>query len=221
MRHRLRLRLPRPSFAGFLAQSLRHFKQTGSVCPSSRVLGRVMTRQLSDRRPLRVLEVGAGSGAFSEHIIRATHAESSIDLVEINRDLASLLEERLAGLNCNGRQVRVHCRDIRDFEPEAPYDAVICGLPFSNFGPDQVEELLQLMLRTLRPGGELCFFEYTMLRPVMMRRPGAHGARLRAVQAVIHRFGQRYRMHREVVLRNLPPATVIRFRTMGPQLTEP
>ena len=162
-------------------------------------------------RPVRVLEVGAGSGAFSEHIVRATGRGSAIDLVEINEELATLLRRRLTDLEINGRRVNVHCGDIRDFQPSAPYDAIICGLPFSNFQAERVEELLQLMLRHLRPGGELSFFEYTMLRPVMMRAPGVDAARLRAVQEVVKRMGRQYQVHREVVLRNFPPATVIRF----------
>ena len=91
----------------------------------------------------------------------------------------------------------------------APYDVIICSLPFSNFPAELVDQILGVLLGLLQPDGELAFFEYTLLRPAQMHLPSRHSRRLRMVDEVVAAYGRRHQVARPMVLRNIPPATVL------------
>ena len=54
---------------------------------------------------------------------------------------------------------------MEDLPADEPYDLIISGLPLNNFSVADVERILEVMHRLLRPGGTLSFFEYIAIRP--------------------------------------------------------
>lgn len=73
----------------FLKAYLKNPSRTGSVIPSSERLGKAFAEQLAALSAKRIVELGPGTGAITEHI-----AENSPHLVEIDKELCRLLSER-------------------------------------------------------------------------------------------------------------------------------
>ncbi len=201
----------------FLRQFRTQFQTTGAIAPSSRGLARAMTRHLeSCPRPARILEVGPGTGAVTRRIIRLLGAGDRLDLVELNPAFARFLEDRFCDdprFQQAKDQARIHVCGIETFHSDAPYDCIISGLPFNNFSPAFVNEVLESLIQLLAPGGVATFFEYMYVRPV--RRLVARGAerrRLQELDAVIHSFLARHGFRRDWIFLNVPPAWVQHLR---------
>ena len=77
----------------FLKQFGQQFETTGSLIPSSRFLAKAITRFLANRtrHPVRVLECGPGTGAFTSQIVQHLQPGDVFDLVELNASSATPL----------------------------------------------------------------------------------------------------------------------------------
>lgn len=201
----------------FFRQYLRRFETTGAIAPSSRFLARALTRPLRERSdPVRVLEVGPGTGAVTRDIVRCIKPGDRFDLVEINERFAARLKERFAA-DSHYRQVadraEVHVCPLQEFSPAGPYDVIISGLPFNNFPAALVDELLELCLGMLNPGGTLSFFEYMYVRPVRrIISPSHEKTRLAEIERILQERFSRHRFHTDWVFVNVPPAWVQHLR---------
>ena len=206
------------SFA-FFRESLRTFRTTGALAPSSRYLAAELARPLAppgERNPVRVLEVGPGTGVVTRQLAPRIGAADRLDVVELNPRFARVLESALRSelvLSLAADRIRVHERSILHAALEPGYDVVVSGLPFTNFDPDEVRAMLDRHVGLLVPGGDLTFFGYVgtgAARSACASR--AEARRHRAVELVLREFVERYGVGRRTVLRNLPPAHVWHLR---------
>ncbi len=206
----------------FLESATRDFKRTGAVAPSSKALAQSMTRQIDsgDAASCRVLEVGGGTGAVTESICERLSRGGRIDVYEIDEKLAGLLRRRFDG-GTQGRRraaVRVYHRPIEEIESGPEYDYVLSCLPFTNFTPEGVRRIFELYRSVLKPGGICSFYEYILVRKAVRLMAGDAGERDRVegVSSVVREYIDRYGFEQNVVLRNLPPATVHHIRFQPP-----
>ncbi|RMG42071.1 MAG: methyltransferase domain-containing protein [Planctomycetota bacterium] len=199
----------------FFRQFRSRFETTGAIAPSSRFLARALTRPLADvlarsPGPLRILEVGPGTGAVTARIVTLMRDGDELDLVELNEDFVRRLQERIARERSFRRHVerlRIHRCPFQEYQAEAPYDFVISGLPLNNFPVELVERLFQTFFEHLKPGGVLSYFEYAYIRSLKRRiARGPERKRLDGIERIARDYQQRYRLRRDTVLLNLPPA---------------
>ncbi len=189
-------------------------KTTGSFMPSSRHLARAMTQidhvRGDDAEPLRVLEVGPGTGPFTRRILPSLRPGDEFHIVEINRSFCRGLERRL--LKRYRQQhpdvtIELHCSAIEDAKLTGRFDRIVCGLPFNNFPAMQVRAIFRQLLNLLSDGGELTYFEYMAVRPVRAsisnRQARQNIRRIGALNKSLHR---RHAGHTKIVLGNFPPA---------------
>ena len=50
------------------------------------------------------------------------------------------------------------------FPTDEPYEVIVSGLPLNNFSVESVEGILSQLMKLLKPGGTLSFFEYIAIR---------------------------------------------------------
>lgn len=200
--------------AVFLKECGGRFETTGSLFPSSRFLGRAITRPLLTRpaSPIRVLECGPGTGAFTELIVPHLRPGDVLDLVELNPSFVAILKERIR----SDRRWRtavphtaIHSLPLQEFFPAERYDFIVSGLPHINFPASILAEIVECYHRLLKPGGRLSYFEYMYIRP--MRRVatlGLDGPRIDQVDRLMNGLLAQYKASREEILLNFPPAWV-------------
>jgi phospholipid N-methyltransferase len=197
----------------FLRQYRQRFETTGAIAPSSRFLARALARPLEQRsEPTRVLEVGPGTGAITGRIVRLLKPADRLDLVELNDSFVRVLRNKFvsdpAYANAADRSA-VHQCPIQEFAADEPYDCIICGLPFNNFPPALVREIFQVFFRLLAPGGVLTYFEYMYMRPLRRMVSNSNGRqRLSELEIVLREYLETYRIRRDWIFVNLPPAWV-------------
>lgn len=190
------------SLRTFLRQWFRDPVKMASVTPSGRQLAGLMVQQLPPGCT-RVVEVGAGTGAFTRALLDAGVARSRLLVVEINPDLAAYLRERFP-------KVDVACADARNLDVLArehglldggKVDAVVSGLGMLSMSAQLRCDILRSAFAALADDGRFIQFTYGPFSPVRRRERAALGLRVR-------RGG--------FALRNLPPANVYvyqRFRS--------
>lgn len=201
----------------FYSEFRSRYHTTGSVVPSSRFLASAITGPLANREgPRRVLEVGPGTGAFTQRIVKLLRPDDHFDVVEINPTFAELVRNQfetnpsyqpVAGIST------VHEVPLQEFEADAPYDIIISGLPTTNFDVPLVEVIFRRFFDLLADGGELSYFEYMYLRDLRKYIDKQDNRiRFREMDRVIAPYHDRYRTQRSSVLLNFPPAWVHHLR---------
>jgi phosphatidylethanolamine/phosphatidyl-N-methylethanolamine N-methyltransferase len=197
------------SIAVFWRQFRQNFEAVGAVAPSSAALAQAMTARLAQKTgPARVLEAGAGTGAFTGQILSCLRPGDSCDIVEINPQLFTHLTRRFPA-ELPGVDLRWINDDIRAVDPGPGYDFIVFSLPLTNFPPALVQELLSRMVDSLRPSGTFSYVRYIFISRFKYAFGGKDvRAAMDSNQAIIEAFTSRYQVGRTAVLRNLPPAWV-------------
>lgn len=204
----------------FFTQALRTFHATGSILPSSPALARAMAEHVRVRpvpdEPLRIMEVGAGTGAITRGIAAAMRPGDTADLVEANAEFAAHLEHLLEtdpALSPIAPQAQVHAKLVGDMGTDRTYDVILSGLPFANFTADSVREILEYYFEVLRPGGHLSFYGYLYtkeVKAVIARREDY--LRQARTSWLVQDWIDRYGVRSDKVIANIPPAFVHHLR---------
>ena len=179
----------------------------------ARALARYVGSQQSARR---VLEVGPGTGAVTSHIVKRLGEQDQLDLVELNSEFVRRLNERFAsedGFRNVAARARVLHQRLEDLPQDVQYDLIVSGLPLNNFPVADVEHILQVFKRLLRPGGTLSFFEYIAIRPARALVSGPlERTRLRGISSALSGLLGPYEVRRDWIWPNIPPAWVHHVR---------
>jgi phosphatidylethanolamine/phosphatidyl-N-methylethanolamine N-methyltransferase len=201
----------------FFGQFRQQYHTTGSILPSSRALGRALTRPMRQKTgPRRILEVGPGTGAVTAEIVRNLRPGDQLDIVEINARFVAIIERRFANEDMFERQ-RSRSRVIHAPLQEVPgaklYDFMISGLPLNNFSLALVEDIFRSYQRLLKPRGVLSYFEYLAIRNLKMPFVSPpERERLTSLGAYLDAKIRAAQVAEDVVMWNLPPAVARHFR---------
>ena len=187
------------SWLKFAGNFLRHPKTIGAVAPSSRRLGERMVEGLDLAAASTVVELGPGTGPFSEIVLERIGAETKFFAFELDPAFVRLLRERFPKLQVYNESAENLPQRLSDHGAQYA-DHIICGLPWASLPDDVQERVFQAILAALPPGGTFRSFGYVHC----CRFPKAA------------RFRRRLENHfsavefSPVVLRNVPPAFVYR-----------
>jgi len=195
----------------FFREFRQTFKTTGAITPSGRSLARAICRPFAEHdQPIRILEIGAGTGAVTKEIVRHIGPEDRFDAVELNERFVDVLNDRFASEPVF-KKVADRCRvlhaAVQELPIDVPYDFVICGVPFNNFSVGLTREIFRHMVKLVAPGGTLTFFEYLWIRRVkVLLASKDERRRLSGVERVLGRYLHRYEYKCDTVWVNFPPA---------------
>lgn len=151
----------------FFRQWLKNPLAIAAISPSSRHLARQMLAELP-AGSRRVVELGGGTGVFTEALLRHGIAPADLLVMELNEELHHHLSRRFQGAH-------VVCADASDL-PEAaqragylqhgPADAVISGLGLLSMAKPTQQAIVKAAFDVLRPDGRFIQFTYGPASPV-------------------------------------------------------
>lgn len=197
----------------FFRHFIDDFFHMGAILPSSGALARAGVAYLAQKQgPVQVLEAGAGTGSFTREIAPLLEPGDRLDVVEINPALLAYLRQRFeqepAFQTPPGVEVNFISDDIRHIPPQT-YHYIVFSLPLTNFPPALVQEILDLMMQYLEPGGVFSYVKYIFISRLKYLFSGsAAKTQMRSSQQIIQNFAGRYQIDRRAVLLNVPPTWV-------------
>jgi phosphatidylethanolamine/phosphatidyl-N-methylethanolamine N-methyltransferase len=145
----------------FLREWFANPQRTGSVTPSSPQLAAAMARWLPADPESFVLELGPGTGAVTEALLRRGLREDRLVAIEHNAKLAELLREKFP----RAQIITGDAWDLDELlrecdEPVENVGAVISSLPLLNFPLAEAEKLVHKIQSVLQPKGKWVQYTY-------------------------------------------------------------
>ena len=190
---------PRALGRFFLRKFLRDPKDVASVWPSSRFLARAMLRGVALQPGDAVVELGPGTGSFTQEIVRLLDRTTGSGYLGIDRDpeFVAVLRARFPHLEFVEADADTLAAQLAA-RPHLRPRAVVSGLPLVAMPKPLVTAMLETIREALLPGGTFRTFSYahTVVNP-------ASWWLRRQMRAVFPHF-----VVRGPVVRNLPPALV-------------
>jgi phospholipid N-methyltransferase len=173
--------------------------EIGAICPSSSYLSEAIVSDIGIEKADAILEIGPGTGVFTEKIIEKKQPDSNFFAIESNEALSEVLIERFPDLsvhnNCASK-----LRDIMCLENVKSIDAVVSGLPWASFPESVQDSILDAVVESLSAGGHFATFAY--LQGFLLKGAHRFRAKLKSKFSKVTTS--------KVVWRNLPPAFVYR-----------
>lgn len=195
----------------FYGQAIERAKEVGAFTHTSKVVADAVAepvRRGPSGAPIRVLEVGAGTGALTRSIAERLLPGDRLDLVEINPEFVKVLHEQFGTIP--GVDVRIEERDIFAAQPtDEPYDVIVSSLPLLNFSPEMVRNVFDRYLNELLvPGGTLSYYDYWAKELRTFVVGPAERRRMREVLRITNEFRDRYEEKDRLIPWNFTPALV-------------
>ena len=172
--------------------------RVAAIAPSGESLARVMTREIGPSDG-PVLELGAGTGAFTRALLAQGVRETDLTLVEYGSNFMRMLQLRFP----QARVLWMDASQLGQYKlfPEANVGAVVSGLPLLSMSPRKVMSILNGAFGYLKPTG--AFYQFT------------YGPRCPVPRPILDRLGLKATRVGGTV-RNLPPAAVYRITRRQP-----
>ncbi len=179
-------------------------------------MAKAITSYLSQKQGrVNVLEAGPGSGAFTGEIVSRLQRDDTLDLVEINPLFVSVLQNRVqteALFQSHRNRITLINADLRHLPLTRTYDYIVSSLPFANFPPDLMEEVLLVILDHLKPGGIFSFVNYIFIGRLKFLAGSSTWQNYRKNRTIIERYAQEYQFARRAIVANIPPTWVLYWR---------
>jgi len=151
----------------FFRQWLKNPLGVAAVSPSSPQLARQMIAALP-AKAARLIELGGGTGAITEQLLRHGIAPSDLMVLELNEAMHQTLRQRFP-------DIRLHLANAADvhrlaresgFLDDGPADAVVSGLGLLSMARPLQREIVSAAFDCLRPEGRFVQFTYGPASPV-------------------------------------------------------
>jgi len=173
-------------------------RTVGAVSASSQAMARHMVAEIETDRPVTVVELGPGTGAFTRAIVERIPPGSRFLAIDLEQAFVDQVRRRWPTVEC----VRASAVDLERLVEQrhlGPVDHIVSGLPFASLPVEDTRAILDGIEHTLRPGGTFTTFQYVH---AYLMPPGR-----------LFRLEMSERMggppHRRLVLKNFPLSFIL------------
>ena len=140
----------------FFKEFIRNPGFTGAIASSSEELAELITDQAKLKDKKLILELGSGTGIFTEKIMNKKNKCSHFIVLEINPHFVNETKLRVpTALVYHDSAV-----NIKKYIKGKKADCIISGLPLANFNSELQDELLNSIVSSLKPNGIFLTFAY-------------------------------------------------------------
>ena len=175
----------------FLIQYIMHPRITGAILPSSKRLSRKMIKEINFDNCNCIIELGPGTGVFTEELLKRRDINTKVILIEYNREFYKLLKSKYDNIE-NVYIINDSAENIDRYTKKYSIDNVeyiVSGLPFASLPNDMSEVILNKSKSILGYRGSFITFQYTKFK-----------------KDLIKKYFKDIKINREVL--NIPPAYV-------------
>lgn len=135
----------------------------GSMTPSSRFLAAKMLNHIPINDAKVIVELGPGTGVFTEKILEMLGEQTQLIVIELNDDFFNSLKEKLSHPNLHLKhdsadQIAHYLKEL-GFEKA---DLIISSLPLANFPAELRNRLLLTAKNCLAKDGKFVQFQYSL-----------------------------------------------------------
>lgn len=153
----------------FLHKFAKSPRYIGSVTPSSIFLAQAIIKPIDWNNIRSIVELGAGTGAFTGYIQRLKHPDCKGIIFEQDSEMVHRLMQLYPRFNYHN-----HAEDVYSVIQKlglSEVDCILSGLPFANFSQSLRDHILDGVVRSLKPGGLFIAFQYSLqMRSQLSRR---------------------------------------------------
>ncbi len=143
----------------FFARFFLRPSQQGAVAPSSRFLAEELTRHMGIESASSLAELGPGTGVVTKELIRLKSEQASLLVVEKDEHWVRLLSRRYPSIDLvQGCATKLD--ELATERQLQPFDAIVCGLPFTVFSEELQRSILRAIVRSLADKGSFSTFTY-------------------------------------------------------------
>ena len=154
---------PKKTKRNFLKQFLKDRQMVGALHPSTRFLGERMIENIDLNDSKLIVELGPGTGVFTDLIIEKMHPDAKLLVFELNDNFYDLLSKRIVD-----RRVQV-IHDSAEFisryltnEEQQQVDVVISSLPLTVFPDSLRKKVIDVAYDCLKSEGIYRQFQYSL-----------------------------------------------------------
>jgi phospholipid N-methyltransferase len=148
--------------ATLLKTFVKHPRQVGALVPTSQATVRAMLDMTDWRGASCVVELGAGTGAYTEELLRRVRPDARVLAFEIDRGLAARLAERIKDPRL--QVVADSAERLATYLDGQQADVVVSALPFTSLPSAVREALYAAITDALASDGVMLAIQYSSTR---------------------------------------------------------
>ena len=183
----------------FFQAFIREPASVGALSPSSRALALAMIQGFTLHRADTIVELGAGTGAFTGPILERIGKDTTFFAMELDRIHARGLKRRFPRLTVYNDSAE-RMLEYLGLHHKCHADYIVSGLPWANIPPEVQDRIIEAILASLAPHGIFTTFAYLHARWLPQARQFRRVLEERFATVSVS----------PVIWRNLPPAVVYR-----------
>lgn len=144
----------------FFTKFIKNPRTVGSIYPSSKYLAKKMLRNIKWQEINSIVELGAGTGVFTQHIDKLKKDNCDALIFELDNDMRNNLEAKYNNFKFF-KDVRYLSRIISENNLKGA-DCIVSGLPFAVFSKEDREYIINEVVNSLNENGMFVAFQYSL-----------------------------------------------------------
>lgn len=144
-------------FRSFLANP----RVVGAILPTSRRAVRDMLDMANVEQARVVVELGAGTGVYTEEVLKRLRPDARFLAVEIDPDLVSTLSGRFDDPRL--RIIQGSAESVEEHLEGEKVDVIVSGIPFTSLPVPVKKNIFKEITRILAPQGVLVAIQYSTM----------------------------------------------------------
>ncbi|WP_297634994.1 rRNA adenine N-6-methyltransferase family protein [uncultured Clostridium sp.] len=179
----------------FVLEYIKNPRTVGAIAPSSKYLAEKMISDINFKDAKCIIEYGPGTGIFTEKILSRVKENTTVILIEINKEFYNILKDKYGHKNnviiLNESAENID-KILKEYSIEK-VDYILSGLPFTSLPSDVSRKILTKTAKILEDEAGFITFQYSLLKLGFFKK-----------------YFSKLKYKR--VIRNLPPAYVLECR---------
>ena len=147
----------------FIKEFWKDKKMIGSMVPSSKYLAAKMLDHIPFKNKKLIIELGPGTGIFTEKIIQKLDVTTQLIVLELNSEFYQELKAKICHTNVHIKEASAD--KIGEIMLELGFekaDIIISSLPLANFSAKLRNSILEVVKESLNENGSFIQFQYSL-----------------------------------------------------------